>query len=346
MLNGKGSCRNYPDIGLILMDVQMPEMNGYAANRQIRRIKKDELGATIQKYFNQLQYFDALLIGIVWTICFIIMMNERLQSEIFETKEHLLRNIGDLKKSQEELSLKNEELVKLNGERDKFYSIIAHDLRSPFNSFLGLTQVLADGYSGMTMEEIGKIARSMEKSAINLFSLLEDLLSWARVKQGLMQFVPRPVSLAAEVEECEVLLLEQAKKKSLAITADIDSQILVLADPGMLKTILRNLLGNAIKFSPAGGKITVTASKLADCWIEICVRDTGVGMPAEILNKLFLSNSHLPRKGTAGEPGTGLGLMLCSEFIAMHGGRIRAESEPGKGSAFYISLPPEEGFPL
>ena len=296
--------------------------------------------------FNQIQYFDALLVGIVWTICFIIMMNERLQSEIFESREHLVHNIADLKKSKEELGVKNKELEKLNAERDKFYSIIAHDLRGPFNHFLGMTRVLADEYSGLTQQEIGKFARSMEQSAVNLFSLLEDLLSWSRVQQGLMQFRPRPVLLADEVEECKVLMLESAKKKSLAITADIDRRILVFADPAMLKTVLRNLIDNAVKFSPAEGKITVTASERADCWIEICVRDTGIGMSSEILDKLFLGNSHLPRKGTAGEPGTGIGLMLCSEFIAMHGGQIRVDSAPGKGSAFYVSLPPEEGFPI
>jgi signal transduction histidine kinase len=202
--------------------------------------------------------------------------------------------------------------------------------------------MLADGYSGLTMEEIGKIARSLEKSAFNLFSLLENLLSWSLAKQGLMPFRPRAIVLEAEVEECVVLLLEQAKKKSIVITADIDSQILVFADPGMLKTVLRNLLGNAIKFSPDGGKITVTALQRADGWIEICVGDTGIGMPAEILDKLFIGNSNQPGKGTAGEPGTGLGLMLCREFVDMHRGHIRVESSPGKGSAFYISLPPEE----
>jgi signal transduction histidine kinase len=292
--------------------------------------------------FNQVQYFDALLVGIVWTISFIIMMNEKLQSEIVETKELLLVNISDLKKSEEKLHLKNEELEKLIAERDRFYSIVAHDLRSPFNSFLGLTQVLADGYSGMTMEEIEKIARNLEKSAINLFGLLENLLSWSLAQQGLMQFQPRLVVLVSEVEECTILLLQQAKKKSLAINTNIDSRILVFADTGMLKTVLRNVLSNAIKFSLAGGEITVTASERADGWTEICIMDTGIGMPLEVRDKLFIDKSHLPRKGTAGEPGTGLGLMLCSEFIAIHKGKIRIDSAPEKGTAFYVSLPPME----
>ncbi len=292
--------------------------------------------------FNQVQYFDALLVGIVWTICFIIMMNEKLQSEILETKALLEIKISDLKKSEEKLYLKNEELEKLIAERDRFYSIVAHDLRAPFNSFLGLTQMLAERYSGMTMEEIGKIAGNLEKSAINLFGLLENLLSWSLTKQGLIQFQPRPVILAAEVEECTMLLMEQARKKSLAITAKIDDQILVFADPGILKTVLRNILSNAIKFSLPGGKIMVTGTMRADGWVEICVLDTGIGMPVEVSEKLFLDKSLLPRKGTAGESGTGLGLMLCSEFIEMHKGQIRIESAPEKGTAFYILLPPGE----
>jgi PAS domain S-box-containing protein len=395
--------------------------------------------------FNTGQYFDALFVGIIWTIGFIIMVNQKLQSRISQAKEHfekifsispdaaiitrigdglilnvndgytlitghrrediigktvadvniwknpeerkefidliilqgyvqnyeahfqkktgedliglvsanlvdidgephmisLTRDIGYMKQAELALKMKNQELVKINSERDRFYSIIAHDLRSPFNSFLGLTRMMVDGLPDLTTEEINRMSRSMEKTASNVYNLLENLLSWSRVQQGHMPCNRQSVALDPVLAECLDLMNEQIKTKLLVVSTDIPAGFTVYADSAMLNTILRNLISNAIKFTPAGGSVAVSASTGNDSWTTIRVKDNGIGMDSPTLDALFRPDASIRRKGTEGEPSNGLGLLLCSEFIAMHGGIIRAESEPGRGSSLLLGFPPE-----
>ncbi len=248
-------------------------------------------------------------------------------------------DITDRKIAEQEINLKNEELLKLNSEKDKFFSIIAHDLRSPFNGFLGLTHMLVDELDVLTLKEIQKIAMTMRSSATNLFRLLENLLNWSRMEQGLIPFNPEKVLLLPTVNESLTVALGLAKNKGIELSCNIPDELAVQADNYMLQTVIRNLVSNAVKFTHKGGKITIAAKSLPANSVEISVEDTGIGMSKKMIDNLFKLDQNTSRKGTEGEPSTGLGLIISKDFIEKHGGRIWVESEEGNGSTFYFTLP-------
>jgi len=248
------------------------------------------------------------------------------------------RNISERKQAEEEIKLKNEQLLKLNAEKDKFFSIISHDLKSPFNSFLGLTQIMAEELPSLTMSQVQEIAMSMSKSATNLYRLLENLLQWAKMQRGLIPFDPEVILLHPVVDECIATMLEPAKKKGIDLTSDIQENLKVFADNNMLQTVIRNLISNALKFTRKGGKISISAKATGDKSVEISVKDSGIGMKPEMIDNLFRLNVKTNREGTEGEPSSGLGLLLCKEFVEKHGGKIWVESEVGKGSTFHFTL--------
>ena len=249
------------------------------------------------------------------------------------------RDVTARKQAEQEIKQKNEELLKLNFEKDKFFSIIAHDLRSPFTSFLGLTHIMAEELPGLTMEEIQKFSVHMRDSATNLFRLLENLLEWSRMEQGLIPFNPKIVQLFSIIDESAAMVVEPAKSKGIELTCDIPPDLQVFADTNILQTVIRNLVSNAVKFTPKGGKVTIAAKSAPDHSVEISVIDTGIGMNPEMVDDLFRIDVQTNRRGTENEPSTGLGLILCKDFVEKHGGKIWVESEEGKGSAFYFTLP-------
>lgn len=251
----------------------------------------------------------------------------------------LIQDITERKQEENEIRLKNEELKRINLEKDKFFSIIAHDLRSPFNAFLGFTRMMEEELPSLSMEEIQGIASGMQKSATMLFHLLENLLEWSRMQRGLIAFNPEPFPLAIEIASTFELVLDAADKKTIRLTLDIPEDMHIKADAQMFESLMRNLLFNAIKFTPKGGEITVTAKILPDHFAEISIADTGIGMSNDLMDKLFRLDEQTHRKGTEGEPSTGLGLMICKDFIEKHGGRIWVESTEGQGSTFYFTIP-------
>ncbi|MEI6437094.1 MAG: HAMP domain-containing sensor histidine kinase, partial [Bacteroidota bacterium] len=224
-------------------------------------------------------------------------------------------------------------------EKDKFFSIIAHDLRSPFNVILGLSQILAEDLRSMTLGETQKIAVSLRNSATKLFRLLENLLQWARIQQGLIPFNPELVQLLPVVNESIAIALEPAKIKGIDITCNIPEDLMVFTDRNILQTVIRNLVSNAVKFTPKGGKIQLFSKVTDDNNILFSIKDSGIGMSHEMVDNLFRLDVQTNRKGTEGEPSTGLGLIICKDFIEKHGGKIFAESEVGKGSTFIFTLP-------
>jgi signal transduction histidine kinase len=248
-------------------------------------------------------------------------------------------NITNRKRIENEIRDKNEQLLKVNAEKDKFFSIIAHDLRSPLSSFLGITQMFAEDLSSMKQADLQEMAVSMEKSASNLYRLLENLLEWAKMQRGLIPFNPVVVTLGSTVSESMEMLLESIKNKEIEITIDIPDDIRVVVDTNMLQTVIRNYVSNAVKFTPRGGKIDLLAKVTGNDFVEISVKDSGIGMSLAILNNLFELNVKTNRKGTEGESSSGLGLLLCKEFIEKQGGKIWVESEEGKGSVFHFTLP-------
>jgi len=262
---------------------------------------------------------------------------------IFQEGRNLLAgytiDITERKRAVEELKIKNEEYSRLLAEKDKFFSIIAHDLRSPFSSFLGLTQIMAEKLPNLTMDEIQKFAVTMRNSATNLFRLLENLLQWSKMQQGLIPFKPEVVPLRSNLEESIAMVRESAKIKEIEIAYNIPVNIAIFADRNIFQTVVRNLVSNAVKFTPRGGKISLSAKATGDKTVEITVKDTGIGMSPEMIDGLFQLETQTNRNGTEGELSTGLGLVLCKEFMERHGGKIWVESEEGKGSVFYFTLP-------
>lgn len=242
------------------------------------------------------------------------------------------------KKSEEEIKLKNKELTKLNAEKDKFFSIIAHDLRNPFMGFLGFTEILKTDINKLTIDELTEIADNMNKDAKNLFSLLTNLLDWSLSQRGLSVFNPDRLDLKEVTEICVDNFRESANKKGISLGLEMQNNIFVKADKSMLNAIIRNLISNAIKFTNKGDKITITSEK-SDDKIYFSIKDTGIGIPENLQKGLFKIDSRTTREGTSDEPGTGLGLLLCREFLEKNHGTISVISEEGKGSEFIFSLP-------
>jgi PAS domain S-box-containing protein len=248
------------------------------------------------------------------------------------------RDITDRKLMEIEAANMNEQLRKIIAERDKFFSIIAHDLKSPFNYFLGFTEIISDQIESMSQEKIREITTNMRKSAVNLYSLLENLLEWSRMQRGMIDFQPQEFGLLNKIREVIDLISGPAIKKNITISLEISDNLVVTADIHMFDTIIRNLVSNAIKFSNHGGKIVVSGAAVNGDLVEVNITDNGIGMSDDIVGDLFIKNDKTRRKGTDDEPSTGLGLLLCKEFVEKHNSKILVNSQTGKGSTFTFSL--------
>ena len=241
--------------------------------------------------------------------------------------------------AEEEIRLKNELLIVINAEKDKFFSIIAHDLRGPLSAFVAATQILTEDIQSMTLEEVKDIISSMKTDASNVYTLLENLLEWSRLQRGVMEFKPEKLNLRNALINSINTVAASARKKNVKINIDLNEDIEVRADGHMIETVIRNLVSNAVKFTHSGGEVSVSAVNGKDGTVLLRVSDSGIGMPGEILDKLFKLTEKTNRQGTEGEPSTGLGLLLCKEFIEKHGGKIWVESKVNEGSTFNFSLP-------
>ncbi|HBE40503.1 MAG TPA: hypothetical protein DDW27_04745 [Bacteroidales bacterium] len=248
-------------------------------------------------------------------------------------------DITSRKLAEDEIKLKNELLQTINAEKDKFFSIISHDLRDSLSAFVNTTQLITEEIHTMELEEIIEITGSMKISANNLYNLLVNFLEWSKLKRDGMAFVPEKLNIKEKIGDCIDVLSESARRKRMEVSFSIPDEMEVFADNHMFDTIFRNLLSNAIKFTHVGGKVNVTADYNSDHSILIKISDSGIGMPAELKNKLFLISERTGRTGTEGEMSTGLGLLLVKEFIEKHGGKIWVESEAGYGSTFSFTLP-------
>jgi signal transduction histidine kinase len=232
----------------------------------------------------------------------------------------------------------NKNLIELNVTKDKFFSIIAHDLKNPLGSFKSVTELLAESYNELSDEDKIDFVHLLRDSSKNIYSLLENLLEWSSAQRGSIPFNLIEINLKLITIEIIKLLTPSAEKKFITIKNNISALIIIEADVNMLKTIIRNLISNAIKFTPENGIITLD-SFLDDNNCLISISDTGIGMNRKTQDKLFRIDAQTTTLGTNEETGTGLGLILCQEFVEKHGGKIWVESEEEKGSTFYFSLP-------
>ncbi|GEM_PF-520933 len=248
-------------------------------------------------------------------------------------------DITGRKQTEQEIKETIQRLLQAIAEKDKFFSIIAHDLRGPFSGFLGLTQVMAEELPSLTMAEIQELAVSMKNSASNLYSLLENLLKWSQIQKGTIPFSPEAIQLKPVIDESIAVAFATAQNKGIEINCTIHEGVEVFADSNMLQTVIRNLVSNALKFTPKGGEVSVSAKVAGDKSVEISVRDSGIGMNQTMIDNLFRPDVRTNRKGTDDEPSTGLGLLLCKEFVEKNNGKLWVKSEVNHGSTFHFTLP-------
>ena len=289
---------------------------------------------TIQK---QLQNFLLTITLLLFAIAIIIFAAYRSKRKV---NTLLVKNNNEITVQKEELIRLNEQLKELNTTKDRFFSIIAHDLKSPFQGFLGMTELFAENANSFSAEELAHIGKNMHRSADSLFSLLKNLLEWAQMQKGQISFEPKEIPLDELIAKNIEMLKERSKQKGISVINNTEQNMIVSVDEKMIHSILLNLLFNSIKFTHRDGTITVSAKKSGYEMIEVAVSDTGVGIAADKVEKLFkLGEEVKGKRGTEQEESSGLGLLLCKEFVEKHGGRIWVESEEGKGSTFYFTVP-------
>ncbi len=242
----------------------------------------------------------------------------------------------------DQLVKNKEELTRINAEKDKLFSIIAHDLRSPFTALLALTRLIADESARLSIEEIREYAISVDRSARNVYKLLENLLEWSQLQGGRVKFSPECIFLEKLAESCVKTYSDAAVQKNIEIEMRVPKNMMVYGDQRMLRSLFGNLISNALKFTPRGGNINISAEQSSKKKVLVKISDSGSGMDQHTLKNLFRIDKKLhtsSQSDITGEPSSGLGLVLCKEFIDKHKSKIWAESEQGEGSAFFFTLP-------
>jgi len=281
------------------------------------------------------------------TIGVIVVQDYNNSSTYGEEEKQLLTYVSEqiasaINKKMDEDSLKrySEELKELNASKDKFFSILAHDLRSPFNGLKGLSSILKTEFDNLTAEELKAYINEIESSTSNLFNLIENLLDWSRIQTGKYQYIEKEFSLNELIGEIELALKHNAILKSIIIKNEItDPALIVKGDESMIRSLLHNLISNAIKFTRESGKIEILYDLAEADRIEIFVKDNGIGISKYNIPKLFRIDESYSTPGTHKEKGTGLGLLLCKEIVEKHGSELNVESELGQGSCFSFKLP-------
>lgn len=308
---------------LILLDIMMPEMDGFELCQQLQQNPETQdipvifLTAKTEKE----DVIQGLELGAVDYV-----------TKPFNTLELI-------KRVKTHLRLKNteEQLKQALAAKNQFFSIIAHDLVNIFHASLTASQMLADQQGKREESKIYKMLSLIQNSLNQGENLLRNLLEWSRSQTGKIQMIPETLKISMIINHNIILLASQAKEKNIHLSSSV-GDLSVVADPNMLDTVIRNLLTNAIKFTPIDGFITISAKK-QDSQVEISISDTGIGIKPEDIDKLFRIDVRHTTYGTAQERGSGLGLLLCQEFVEQNGGTLCVESEWGSGSRFYFNLP-------
>ncbi len=245
------------------------------------------------------------------------------------------------KQKEDELILKQtiDELARVNAEKDKFFSILAHDLRGPISALMQMSGILNEDLEELSGEEQKEFISSLDTAARNVFALLENLLQWARIKRGHVGFSREKIDFKGFTSEVVKVYHEQIRLKELVLEVEIEDGLEIFVDRDMMSVVMRNLVSNAIKFTPRTGSIVISGRKLGDGSRIVTVKDSGIGIPQSVVADLFRIDSKFKRPGTEGEPSSGLGLLLVKEYVDIHEGTISVESLEGIGTSFIISLP-------
>ena len=313
-------------VDLILLDIMMPDMDGFDVARTIKEMPTFSDVPII--YLTARNDEESITKGFeLGAVDYI--------TKPFRGAELRMRVRTHLK-----LRFIQRRLQEANAAKDKFFSIIAHDLRSPFTALVGMSQYLATGIDKLDAETAKEFLQGMHKSSKNAFNLLENLLEWARIQTDRMPLEAEEIDVAEIVRENLVLFDVNISKKGLSIENNLQQVELAYADENSINAVVRNLLSNAIKFAPEDGRIALHSNRTEN-EVVITVQDNGPGIDQEVLPNLFRIDVRHTQTGTDRERGTGLGLVLCKEFIEKNGGQISVESEPGQGAMFMFSLPLE-----
>lgn len=337
---------------LLLLDIMMPGLSGYEVLETIKKnpdivdlpviflTAKSELSDIVKGFaMGAVDYItkpfksEELLARVETHIEL-----KRMRNQLSENNNALLKLNQELTESKEIIKKDAEKLAKLNAEKDRFFSIISHDLRNPFNGCLMATELLFTRFNELSPEEISAFIAALHDAATNMNKLLDNLLNWAQLQMGTLKTKLQPVDLSIAISNAVELQKSVVMKKDITITQKIGSPAKAKADQGMVDMVLRNLISNAIKFTPAGGKVVIQVEETAH-EIAVSVKDSGIGMNKALQNKLFRINEKVSRPGTEGEQSTGLGLVLSFDMTQRMNGSLGVESEEGKGSTFTLTLP-------
>lgn len=264
--------------------------------------------------------------------------HERLLEELALSRTQIEEEAGKYVQLNAQLAESEEKLQELNATKDKFFSIIGHDLKNPLFVIQSMSEILETEFNEITDDEKISFIKAVNDSSKSAFNLLEDLLHWARCQSGRIDYDPKPLHVRKLVLNLILLVEAQALKKNINLVSEVNPSHIINADKLMIDTILRNLVSNAIKFTNEGGVVKVTSAEL-DNFVQLTVADSGIGLSEEDQKKLFRIEVKNCEIGKSKEKGTGLGLILCKEFVEKHGGRIWVESEIGIGSKFNFTLP-------
>ncbi|MGF7140693.1 two-component regulator propeller domain-containing protein [Roseimarinus sediminis] len=293
---------------------------------------------------------SALFIGLIiasyyYRIVRLNKLNLALEKKVNERTAELKRSYDQLvlrqtliSRQSEELNQQKEKLQELNSTKDKFFSIIAHDLKNPFQSILGMTGLLENTLTNHPSEEVQLYLKELSKSSKVTYSLLDNLLTWASTQSKRIAYTPEKIDLNQLIDNAIQLLEQNFSKKDIRIERHSTASRIAFADSNMIATVLRNLINNAIKFTPKGGKISISVKEEKQM-LKVEVSDTGTGIPPDLMNSLFRIDQSTSRPGTEGEKGTGLGLIICKEFVEKNGGSIGVSSRLNRGSCFYFTVP-------
>jgi signal transduction histidine kinase len=327
-----------------VVDIQMPEMDGYEL---VELLRSNKMTASLPVIFVSAIYSDEYHHRKGYDAGAVDFLSKPLVPEILLSK---IKVFIELYQQRQALQKANLTLTQLNADKDKFFSIIAHDLRGPFNALLGNAQLLAASPEYVKPDEFREMSQSIYRSAKAVYQLLDSLLIWAQLQQvGGMQCLPEPIELKSLTEETLAVFEQTAAQKEIVLSSTIPANYWVQADRLMLETIIRNLVGNALKFTPRGGRVTVTGKNGLEGqagWVKMSVQDTGVGMSQANIDRLFRLDSNHSTPGTEKEKGSGLGLIICQEMVERNGGQIWVKSEVGQGTAVEFTVPISDVLPL
>ncbi|NOX16657.1 MAG: PAS domain-containing sensor histidine kinase [Chlorobi bacterium] len=260
----------------------------------------------------------------------------------FQLSPEIVKEIGKLEEKTQKLVLHSEYLQETNSTKDKFFNIIAHDLRAPFNAILGLADILKNEAGDMSTKDITDMASRIYSASKNSLEMVEDLLDWARLQNNSIEYFPENFLIEDIVLDILFIMKNNALKKKVQITTKLEKKLRVFADKNMIALILRNLLSNAVKFSRAGGQIEIIAETISEEMAKLTIKDNGVGIKKEDIARILKVDEHYSTLGTEKEKGTGLGLVLCNEFVTKNNGELIIKSEFGKGSEISVTIPKKE----